>query len=119
MNTDEAMEYVNGNVALYCKMLNLYREKQRDAVARIGEALLSGEHDSAVRMSHTLRGLAASIGASDLVRKLRDLEADLRNGQYELASAWLKEVDRAHHCLLDEIDRAMPREEGEANKVLG
>ncbi|MBU0594330.1 MAG: response regulator [Gammaproteobacteria bacterium] len=109
VNMDEAMECVNGNIALYRKLLMLFREKQADAVEHIRAAWQSGDHETAARLAHTLRGLAANIGAEDLVNKIRELEAALRNGQDELAASWLKEVDQFQQALLGEIDRAMPR----------
>ena len=110
VNTDEAMECVNGNIALYRKILTLFREKQADAVEQIREAWQSGDHEAAARLAHTLRGLAANVGAEDLVKKTRELEAALRNRQDELAATWLKEVDQSQQALLGEIDRAMPFE---------
>ncbi|MFH1494144.1 MAG: ATP-binding protein [Pseudomonadota bacterium] len=108
VNMDEAMECVNGNIALYRKLLMLFREKQADAVEHIRAAWQSGDHETAARLAHTLRGLAANIGAEDMVKKIRELEAALRNGQDELAASWLKEVDQSQQALLGEIDRAMP-----------
>ena len=109
VNMDEAMECVNGNIALYRKLLMLFREKQADAVEHIRAAWQSGDRETAARLAHTLRGLAANIGAEELVNKIRELEAALRNGQDELAASWLKEVDQSQQALLGEIDRAMPR----------
>jgi signal transduction histidine kinase/CheY-like chemotaxis protein/HPt (histidine-containing phosphotransfer) domain-containing protein len=114
VNTDEAMECVNGNVALYRKILTLFREKQADAVTHLREAYLAGDHEAAARLAHTLRGLAANIGARDLVKKIREFEMALRNGQDELAVTWLKEVDLAQQALLGEIERAMPFEPGKS-----
>ncbi len=110
VNTDEAMECVNGNIALYCKILTLFREKQADAVEQIRKAWQSGDHEAAARLAHTLRGLAANVGAEDLVKKTRELEAALRAGQDELAATRLEEVDQSQQALLNEIDRAMPFE---------
>ncbi len=108
VNTDEAMECVGGNVALYRKILTLFRDKQADAAERIGAAWRSGDRETAARLAHTLRGLAGNIGAGDLVSKARELELAFRNRQDDLAETRLQEVGLALNVLLGEIDRAIP-----------
>ncbi|PWB48035.1 MAG: hypothetical protein C3F18_11775 [Nitrosomonadales bacterium] len=119
VNMAEAMECFNGNVALYRKMLRLFREKQADAVEHIRAAWQSGDHESAARLAHALRGLAANIGAEDLVKNVRAFEEALRNGQDESAATWLNEAGQSQHALLGEIDRAMPPGGSDAEKAQG
>ncbi len=108
VNTDEAMECVGGNVALYRKILTLFRDKQADAAERIGAAWRSGDRETAARLAHTLRGLAGNIGAGDLVSKTRELELAFRNRQDDLTETCLQELGLALNELIGEIDRAMP-----------
>lgn len=119
VNRVEAMECVNGNVALYRKILTLFREKQADAAEHIREAWQSGDCETAARLAHTLRGLAGNIGAEDLVNKIRELELALRNGQDELVAVRLEEAGQSVNALIMEINRAMPLGAHENNQGSG
>jgi len=109
VSTDEALACVNGNAALYRKILASFREDQADAVARIREARRSGKRKMAILLAHTLRGLADNVGAYELAKVVRELEAALRAGQGDLADTLLESVSSMLNSLLSEIDRAMPR----------
>ncbi|MDP2851966.1 MAG: Hpt domain-containing protein, partial [Gallionella sp.] len=109
VSTDEALASVNGNAALYRKILTSFREDQADAVVRIREATRSGERKTAILLAHTLRGLADNVGAYGLAKAAKELEAALRAGQSDLADSLLETVHGLLNTLLDEIDRAMPR----------
>jgi len=108
VDTDEALACVNGNVALYRKILTLFRQEQADALERIAAAYRSGDLQTAVRQTHTLRGLAGNIGAAKLVKLSKALESALRHGQKELAVTLLEELGEPLSSLIAEIDRAMP-----------
>jgi len=109
VSTDEALECVNGNVALYRKILAAFRKDQADAVARIRAAWRSGERKTAILLAHTLKGLAGNVGAFELAKAVKALEAALRAEQNDLADTSLESVNGLLNALLGEIDRAMPR----------
>jgi len=113
VDTDEALACVNGNVALYRKILTLFRQEQADAIERIGAAYRSGDLQTAVRQAHTLRGLAGNVGAAKLVKLTKALESALRHGQKELVETLLEELGEPLSSLIAEIDRAMPPDDGE------
>ncbi|MFN9955459.1 MAG: Hpt domain-containing protein, partial [bacterium] len=48
------------------------------AAAELGAALAAGEAETALRIAHTLKGIAATIGASDTSEKAARLEEALR-----------------------------------------
>jgi len=107
VDTDEALECVNGNVALYRKILSAFRTDQADAVARIRAAWRSGERKTAILLAHTLKGLAGNVGAFELAKAVKALESALRAEQNDLADTSLESVNGLLNALLGEIDRAM------------
>ncbi len=114
VDSDEAMKNVNDNVALYRKILASFRDDQADAIERIYAAHRGGDEKSTARLLHTLRGLAASIGAQALARNVRDIEAALHSGQRDLADTLLAQLEAPFAALIREIDLALPRDANHA-----
>ena len=109
VSTDEALANVCGNAALYRKILASFRENQADVIEAIRSACRSGERKSAILLAHTLKGLAGSVGALELAKASRELEAALRNEENVLADIPLEPLNGMLNALLAEIDRVMPR----------
>ena len=65
---------VGGNRKLYLKLVRQFVGDERDAVVRIRERLAAGDHATAERMAHTVKGVAASLGARELQAIAGDLE---------------------------------------------
>jgi two-component system sensor histidine kinase/response regulator len=59
-------------------MVRRFAERQRDFDAQLARTLDAGEIDVAERLAHTLKGLAANVGAVVLAREAGALEATLR-----------------------------------------
>jgi CheY-like chemotaxis protein len=114
-----ALGYVNGDVEIYRKLLAAFRTEQADAVERIGELCRSEGWKEAARQAHTLRGLASSIGANQLVKAAKTLEAALRNEQKEALADLLEAVREPLSTLIGEIDRVIPKGDGFAGKTQG
>nr|WP_229264309.1 two-component regulator propeller domain-containing protein [Duganella sp. 1411] len=100
---------VDGNEALLWKVLRMFRDDEHDRVARIRAALGRGEHGAAERHAHSLRGLAAAIGAAPLARLAGELEraARARAPAPAIAPA-LAALDGALARVCAELDRRLP-----------
>jgi two-component system sensor histidine kinase/response regulator len=59
-----SLRRVAGNTRLYLGLLRQFAEGQADAAEDIRRALLRGETDVAERRAHTVKGVAANIGAT-------------------------------------------------------
>ena len=68
-----------GKKALYLSTLRRFVQTQNGVGARIGLALRRGQTAEAERLAHTLKGLAATIGAGGLQQAALRLEACIRN----------------------------------------
>jgi two-component system sensor histidine kinase/response regulator len=80
LDTDRGLSLSNRNVALYVSMLGKFVKSQEQAVVQIQEALRQADGATAERLAHTLKGLAASMGAEPLRYVVADLERALHNG---------------------------------------
>ena len=70
-----------GNEKLYFNLLKTFAENQAGALEQLQAALDTGDIISAERLLHTLKGVAANLGAVDLQEKAGDMEAVLRQGE--------------------------------------
>jgi len=93
-----------GNRPFYLEMLARFRDGQRDTVAGIRHAL-DTDRALAERLAHTLKGVAALLGANTVQRMAGMLEADLRRGaRREALQPMLDELDQTMRTLHDAID---------------
>ena len=96
-----------GNKPFYLEMLGRFRDGQRDTVAGIRHAL-DTDRALAERLAHTLKGVAALLGANAVQRLAGVLEADIRRGaQCDALQAILDELDQTMRTLHDAIDRVL------------
>ncbi|HEY0820110.1 MAG TPA: response regulator, partial [Rhizobacter sp.] len=65
---------VMGDEALYRRLLGMFRDRERDFVARFRAACDQGDHDAASRYAHDLKSVAGSLGMPGLQRAAAALE---------------------------------------------
>ncbi|MBF0427107.1 MAG: response regulator, partial [Magnetococcales bacterium] len=73
-----ALHRLGGNVASYLKILSRFRLSQGGAVTSVRAALAAGDRPTAERVAHTLKGVAATIGAETLRKVAGELEVAIR-----------------------------------------
>lgn len=81
-----ALARLGGNTELYKKLLTQFVDFYKDMDDNYRKALQEGDNEGAVRIAHTLKGLASSIGADDLTEAARDLETALRRAAPDSAA---------------------------------
>jgi signal transduction histidine kinase/HPt (histidine-containing phosphotransfer) domain-containing protein/ActR/RegA family two-component response regulator len=69
---------VRNKLPTYRRMLQMFAEGHCDDVSILRTHLAAGRADDAKRMAHTLKGVASTIGASDLHRHALELETALQ-----------------------------------------
>ncbi len=77
IDTQLGMRRTGGNLVLYQEVLTKFRRKSGDAVADIGKALSEGDTETAIRLAHTLKGVAGSLGAGQLSDLGGQIESEL------------------------------------------
>ncbi|WP_256966649.1 response regulator [Yersinia entomophaga] len=66
IDVDVALNRLGGNITLYQKMLSLLSEDLANFPTQLETLLTAGDHMSASRLLHTVKGLAAQLGATEL-----------------------------------------------------
>jgi signal transduction histidine kinase/DNA-binding response OmpR family regulator/HPt (histidine-containing phosphotransfer) domain-containing protein/CHASE3 domain sensor protein len=74
LDTADGLLRVAGNKSLYTKLLRQFVEQQAAAAANIVEALNAGDHATAERIAHTVKGVAGNLGAGPVHRSASALE---------------------------------------------
>jgi two-component system sensor histidine kinase/response regulator len=81
VNQALALQRLNHSLPRYHKLLERFVQNQSDTVAALRQALADGALEEAHRRAHTLKGLAANIGAERLAADALALEQALRQGE--------------------------------------
>ena len=80
LSVSAGVRRVHNNRKLYGKLLRRFRSSNTDFVFLLQRALAGNDTQSAVQMLHTVKGVAANLGAEGLSRAAAALEAFLKNG---------------------------------------
>ena len=86
---------VDGNRALYCKLLKSFLSDHSSAVGEIRVALDRDHQEIAERLAHTLRGVAGNIGAVELHKVAGELEVAIRKGDASTTESTLTSAESA------------------------
>jgi polar amino acid transport system substrate-binding protein len=77
IDTGAGIERMGGKVKSYLRLLERFQENQAHSISQIEAAVAEGDGEAAVRLAHTLKGVAGNIGADELNRLASGLEAEL------------------------------------------
>ncbi|MBN8442167.1 MAG: CHASE domain-containing protein [Thauera sp.] len=87
-----ALQRLGGNRTLFATLASRFESDQSDVIARIARHLQRGERGDAARELHTLKGLAAALGA----RALAEVAAEAENA--------VRDEDRAAEAVMLRLD---------------
>jgi two-component system, sensor histidine kinase and response regulator len=79
LDTNDGLARVAGNRKLYLKLLRQFSEQQGPAVAEISTALADADPALAERIAHTVKGVAANLGAKQVHSAASALEEIIRH----------------------------------------
>ncbi len=98
-----------GVKTLYFSMLGRFLEGRRDTPSRIREALDAGDLKAAELLVHSLRGLSAQIGATQVPEHAQALEQALHGGQPRaMLDGLLKPLEGALGELIAALEAGLP-----------
>ncbi|MCG8672803.1 MAG: response regulator [Pseudomonadales bacterium] len=95
INLRQGLEMMGGKLSRYRKLLYLAMDQHRYTYDKIREAIESGDYQEAQKLAHSLKSVAANIGAASLSSTAFSIEKQLRE---------LKENDSIPGNLLQELD---------------
>lgn len=92
LNIPYALECIAGNVRLYLRIAHNFRKHFYMIVEHLPQ-LIDSNLEEAVRVAHTIKGLAGQLGADELYEYSRELEAALKAeaGYEDILSIFLEE----------------------------
>ena len=81
LDTEQGMVTTQNNVALYLRLLRKFRESRGNDFEKVfANAIASGDAEGAERAAHTLKGVAGSIGATELYEAAVTLNEACKRG---------------------------------------
>lgn len=110
-----------GSKTLYLKVIQRFVDDFDGYISKIADATQKGEKDSAVRMAHTLKGIAGTIGCTKLQEMAAKMEFQISSGNSALEKFPWSKLDDVLQQLIERIRKAIPLAEstmGEANEKL-
>ncbi len=123
MDMEMALARLGGNRSLLARLLCGFLAQHADDPHDLRLALHEGgDHDVAQRLVHTLRGIAGSLGARQVVTVAGQLEERINQGEYLQALAMVEELEQALAPLLSALrswcgrEGTLPGESGEERR---
>jgi len=108
LNAEAGLQRVLGRRPLYLNLLRRFAQEQADAASRIRAALTAGEWSVAERHAHTLKGVAANIGADALAQLAAEVEPLLRAREPGAAlDAALEQLERGLRSMTTQLAAAV------------
>jgi len=107
LNRNIIQEYYKGNMKLYMTIMEKFLSHRN--VCKELENVNIGNIDEKVRITHTLKGLSASIGSENLEHRFADLERIIKNNGYHKQKYYnqLNQLDELINLVCDEIEELL------------
>ncbi|RAS65332.1 hypothetical protein DET48_10744 [Vibrio diazotrophicus] len=81
LDIDRGLQLVQNSTRLYQRIFERFVDGQSDVVPMIERAMAVNNVDEAVRLAHTLKGVAGNLASSALVKMAEQLELNLSQGK--------------------------------------
>jgi len=98
------LKNVGGNEKFYLKLLLQFLETNRGSAKEIREASANQDRSLAVRLAHTIKGIAGTLGAGGLAQAAGKLEKSLKNGETSGLSALFHEFESNLNQVMNSIE---------------
>ncbi|MBN2529645.1 MAG: response regulator [Deltaproteobacteria bacterium] len=118
IDVNAALARVGGSQRHLLKLLKRFAEKQANVVDEIRSHWQQGEKDTALRLAHTLKGLAGTIGANPLQQVATKAEAALRSGEPNALSPLLDDLQKALGDVISGISQMETSESAKPTAIL-
>ncbi len=95
INCSEAMMRLNGNIRLFKKLLVEFKGKNANIIEKLQIVLANGDTQTAHYLSHTLKGVAGTLGAMEVFTAAQSLESALRQEKHALVERLVKNLEKS------------------------
>ncbi|WP_137939938.1 response regulator [Chitinivorax sp. B] len=103
-----ALHRLGGKTTFLRRMLSRFRTGYSDAAHRLRELLDSVQYDDARRYAHSLKGVAATLGADRVATVATDIEQRINRREPDGIERELQELDAGLAVVLSSIDSWLP-----------
>ncbi len=100
---NEALERIGGDQQLLQDLCQIFLEESPKLMAKLREAVASGDCDGTMRAAHSLKGESSYLGAAGTSQAARQLEDMGRNRDLSRADVTLAELEREISSLHEEL----------------
>jgi two-component system, sensor histidine kinase and response regulator len=107
-NVSELLERVDNDQELLRELLTIFKEDFPQSFQSLKTAVIAGDSKSASRLSHTLKGMLSSLGATRAAAAASQLEALSCAGETVTLREALSALESEADKLLPELDAYMP-----------
>ncbi len=109
VDMQQGLENSRNRTATYGKLLRMFRDHQRRFPQQFRAALQQDDAETAIRLAHTLRGVAGTIGARDLAKQAQALEQACRQQPRDAAlETLLDALQQRLEPLIEALDQDLP-----------
>jgi CheY-like chemotaxis protein len=108
----DGLKKVGGNEKFYRKLLLQFLDTNRDSANEIREALEKKDQPLAVRLAHTVKGVAATLGAGVLAQVSGELEKALKNEETGKLSNLLEQFASHLNQVMHSIEKSEAGKKG-------
>ncbi|MCK7459929.1 response regulator [Idiomarina aminovorans] len=102
---ETALKRLQYNVELYLKLAEQLHETYQGSATKVSDFITRGQHESARRYFHSLKGAAANLGFTQLQSKAADLEQFMADGNIDKVADQITELEKrlryAHQAAVD------------------
>lgn len=103
LNLSEGLLRLGNNKSTYLKILGMFKKKESNASKDIKKSIDEDDIANGIRVVHTLKGVAAQIGAKELSKCAERIQKDLQSGNTEI-DANLMELEDLLITVINSID---------------
>ena len=109
LDVNRGLQLVRGRDTLYLSLMEKFVSGQADTPAQISSALASEDWGTAERLAHTLKGVAAQIGATQIQRTAEEMQVAIRQRQPQaILEKLLQQLNSDLPPLLSSIAARLP-----------
>jgi len=119
LDTRVGLRLAQQRLPFYCSLLSRFSQDQRDFSMQMQNALDQGDWESAQRLAHSLKSVAAQIGAGPLSAVARQLEQRLAQRDTDGVESIHRETEQRLSTLISAIDTQLPapQQQAESNSI--
>ncbi len=108
VDLNAALARLGGNMVLYQQIYRMFRVDAESMVGQLADLVTNGRRQEAGRVSHTLKGLGATMGATVLAAAAQRVEAAMAQEASGEDAALLAVAGAAFSQACCSIERALP-----------